>query len=332
MEIRYFKNKIYREHTKKIFTIFLVCLFVSSPQILNAALSCTVTATCNAPDVILFRVSANSNAHAELPSQSNYNAKVCCTGITGLGNSCAGNYAVAVRLSATTNAHLEQNDQGNYANDACISAPGGYRITVAYQNTNCSGYDTIATSMSATTNAHTGGQAAYTKKICLTVDPPSLTFSIDDVSVGFGTLSSSAATFANGARTGSASEVEAHKITVTTNATSGYVVTINSTNSLKILGDTPTVTEIGGTNTASNPGTEQFGMRMTVSSGNGTVSAPYAASGFAYDMANFPDEVATGAGDGTSDVYSARYLANIALTTEPGDYRTNVTYIATGTF
>lgn len=332
MEIRDFKKRIYREHTKKIFTIFLVCLFASSPQILNAALSCSVSATCNSPDVVLFRVSAASNAHAELPSQSNYTAKVCCTGITGLGNSCAGNYAVAVRLDSTTNAHIEQNDQGNYANDACISAPGGYRITVAYQNTNCSGYDTIATSMSATTNAHTGGQSAYTKKICLTVDPPSLTFSIDDNSVGFGTLSSIASTYANGNRTGSATEVEAHKFTVLTNATSGYVVTITANNTLKIVADTPTISAIGATNTAPNPGTEQFGVRYTVSSGNGTVSAPYAASGFAFDSGSFPDEVATGLGDGTSDVYSARYLANISTTTESGDYRTNVTYIATGTF
>lgn len=332
MDIEDFKRKIYLKHTKKIFTIFLVCLFASSPQILNAALSCSVSATCNSPDVVLFRVSAASNAHAELPSQSNYTAKVCCTGITGLGNSCAGNYAVVVRLDATTNAHLEQNDQGNYANDACISAPGGYRITVAYQNTNCSGYDTIATSMSGTTNAHTGGQSAYTKKICLTVNPPSLTFAIDDTTIGFGTLSSSAATYANGNRTGSATEVEAHKITVLTNATSGYVVTIDAPGSLKMVGDTPTITYIGGTNTASSPGTEQFGMRMTVSSGNGTVSAPYAASGFAYDLSNFPDEIATGAGDSTSDIFSVRYLANIATTTESGDYRSIITYIATGTF
>jgi hypothetical protein len=167
--------------------------------------------------------------------------------------------------------------------------------------------------MSGTTNAHTGNQAAYTKKICLTVDPPSFTFAIDDNSVGFGVLSSSAATYANGNRTGSASEVEAHKITVLTNATSGYVVTLDSNFSLKILGGSPTITEIGGTNTASSPGTEQFGMRMTVSSGNGTVSAPYADTGFAYDLSNFPDTVATGAGDGTSDVFSVRYLQILHL-------------------
>ncbi len=309
-----------------------MCVFIISPQVIEAALSCSVTATCNSPDVVLFKVSNASNGHAELPSQSNYAAKVCCTGITGIDNTCTGNYAIVAKLSDVTNAHIEQNTQSNYANNACISAPGGYGITVAYQSTNCSGYDTIATSMSDVTNAHTGNQSAYTTKICLTVNPPSLTFTIDDNSIGFGSLSFSAATYANGNRTGSASEVEAHKVTVTTNATSGYVITVNANNSLKILGDTPTITHIGGTNTASSPGSEQFGMRMTISSGNGTVSAPYADTGFAFDMSNFPDEVATGAGDGTSDAYSVRYIANIASTTEPGDYRTNITYIATGTF
>lgn len=332
MDIRDFKKKIYLEHTKKIFTIFLVCLFASSPQILNAALSCSVTATCNSPDVVLFKVSNASNGHAELPSQSNYTAKVCCTGITSLDNQCTGNYAVVVKLDATTNAHIEQNTQSNYSNNACISAPGGYGITVAYQSTNCSGYDTIATSMSDVTNAHTGNQSAYTTKICLTINPPSLAFTVSDGSIGFGALSSSVSKYATGDLAGSTSETEAHTITAGSTASGGYVITIDGAalRSPTVLNN---ISSIGGTNTAPNPGHEQFGLRATVTSGNGTVSAPYAASGFAYDKNNFPDEVATGSGDFTTTTFSFRYVANITtMTTAATDYRTALTYTATGTF
>lgn len=333
MDIKDFKRKIYLEHTKKIFTIFLVCLFASSPQILNAALSCSVTATCNAPDVVLFKVSAASNAHAELPSQSNYTAKVCCTGITGLDNLCSGNYAIVAKLDATTNAHLEQNTQSNYANNACISAPGGYGITVGYQSTNCSGYDTIATSMSGVTNAHTGNQAAYTTKICLTINPPSLAFSVSDGSIGFGALSSSTAKYATGDLSGSTSETEAHTITAGSTASGGYVITIDGTNNLRSPSTLSLINRIGGTNTASNPGTKQFGLRATVTSGNGTVTSPYDGSGFAYDSANFPDQLASGSGDFTTTTFSLRYIANISSTTQAAsDYQASITYTATGTF
>lgn len=332
MELNNFKKRIYLEHTKKIFTIFLVCLSASSPQILNAALSCTVTATCNSPDVVLFKVSAASNAHAEIPSLSNYTAKVCCTGITGLDNLCTGNYAVVARLSATTNAHIEQNDQGNYANDLCISAPSGNGITVAYQNTNCTGYDTIATSISGTTNAHTGSQGAYTEKICLTIAQASLTFTVSDGSIGFGALTSSASTYATGDTLGSSTEVEAHTISASSTASGGYVITIDG-NNLRSSSTLSTISPIGGTNSSPNPGHEQFGLRATVTSGSGTVSVPYAASGFAYDKNNFPDELATGSGDNTTTTFSLRYIANITtITTAASDYRANLTYTATGTF
>jgi hypothetical protein len=50
----------------------------------------------------------------------------------------------------------------------------------------------------------------------------SLTFSISDNTIGFGTLSSGSSKYATGDTTGSASEVEAHNIVVGTNAANGY--------------------------------------------------------------------------------------------------------------
>jgi hypothetical protein len=162
------------------------------------------------------------------------------------------------------------------------------------------------------------------------IAPPSLTFSISDNSIGFGTLTAADDFFANGAGTGSATEVEAHTISASTNATSGYSITINGA-TLTYGGNT--INAIGASNTASSPGTEQFGLRMTASGGDGAVSAPYAASGFAFDTASFPDLVASDAnGDDITTTYSVRYLGNISTTTEAGAYNAVLTYVITASF
>lgn len=137
-------------------------------------LSCTVrTSSCQVGETNIFRLNGSTNAHAELASQSNYGRLVCCSGPTGLGNSCVAlNSATVLRLSGSTNAHVEQNDQSTTAydsNKACISANVGDTITVAYQNTNCTGYQTTVASISGTTNAHVGDSTAYTKKICASI-------------------------------------------------------------------------------------------------------------------------------------------------------------------
>jgi len=156
-----------------------------------------------------------------------------------------------------------------------------------------------------------------------------LSFSISTNSIGFGTLSSSAARYANAAGTGSATEVEAHTLVAGTNSGSGYTITVNG-NTLTY--SSFTINAIGTTNTASSPGSEQFGLRMTATGGTGTVSAPYAAAGFALDTAAFPDEVASATGVSADTTYSVRYLANIASNTEAGSYTATLTYVATGNF
>jgi hypothetical protein len=158
---------------------------------------------------------------------------------------------------------------------------------------------------------------------------PGLTFSISDNSIGFGSLSPSAARFATGAGTGSATEIEAHNIIVGTDAVNGYTLTVTGTT---LQSGANTITAIGPTNTASAVGTEQFGLRMTASGGIGTVSAPYAAAGFAFDTAAFPDEVASATGASANTTFSVRYIANIATMTEAGTYTANITYIVTANF
>ncbi len=157
----------------------------------------------------------------------------------------------------------------------------------------------------------------------------SITFSISDNSISFGTLTSGAARYASGTASGDTSEVEAHNLIVGTNASNGYSLTLNG-NTLTSGGNT--ITAIGASNSASSVGTEQFGLRLTAAGGNGAVNAPYAASGFAFDSGAFPDTVATSTVATANTTYSARYLANIGSNTEAGSYSATLTYTATANY
>jgi len=164
--------------------------------------------------------------------------------------------------------------------------------------------------------------------VSATVDE-SLNFSISDTTIGFGTLSASAARYATGDTNGSATETGAHNLVAGTNATNGYTITVTG-NTLTSGGNT--ITAIGDTNTVSSTGNEQFGLRMSASGGSGTVTAPYADSGFALDTAAFPDQVASYTGPSSDTTYSVRYLANIASNTEAGAYTSTLTFIATANY
>lgn len=157
----------------------------------------------------------------------------------------------------------------------------------------------------------------------------SITFTISDSSIGFGTLSSSAARYATGDTAGNSSETEAHTLVVGTNASNGYTLTLNGST---LTSGSDTIDAIGNTNTASSTGTEQFGVRFTASGGSGAVTAPYAAAGFAFDSAAFPDQVASASAATANTTYSARYLANISANTEAGSYSSTLTYLASANF
>jgi len=156
-----------------------------------------------------------------------------------------------------------------------------------------------------------------------------LTFTISDNTIGFGPLTSGGPRFATGDATGGGAEVEAHNLTASTNAGSGYVISVAGTT---LTFGAHTITAIGAANTASAPGTEQFGIRANATGGTGIVSAPYAAGGFALDTAVFPDEFASAPGATVLTTFSVRYLANVSAMTEAGNYSANLTYTATGRF
>ncbi len=156
----------------------------------------------------------------------------------------------------------------------------------------------------------------------------SITFSISDSTIGFGTLTSADDFFASGNLLGSATEAEAHNLIVGTNASNGYTMSLNGAT---LTSGAHTIAT-SSTNAASSVGTEQFGLRMTASGGSGTVSVPYAASGFAFDSLAFPDQVASASVSSANTTYSARYIGNITAQTEAGDYTATLTYVATANF
>ncbi len=157
----------------------------------------------------------------------------------------------------------------------------------------------------------------------------SITFSISDNTIGFGSLLSASARYATGDTLGSGSETDAHNIIVGTNAANGYSLNINGST---LSYATSTINAIGSTNTASAAGTEQFGVRLVASGGSGAVAVPYAAAGFALDTASFPDQIAASTGTTNSTTYGVRYIANITANTEAGTYGSTLTYTATPNF
>jgi len=135
----------------------------------SASLTCSVKvapASCVAPEVEVFRMSSNSNAHAGTPGGSSYGYKVCCSGVTGLGNSCSGTYATVLTLSGTDNAHVASD--GSYATKACLSVGAGGAVDCTYSSS-CTGSYACVAKISATTNAHVAdcvGADPYGTKVC----------------------------------------------------------------------------------------------------------------------------------------------------------------------
>ena len=164
----------------------------------------------------------------------------------------------------------------------------------------------------------------------------SLSFTVSSNALYFGNLRSSGVCFAQNTNPGyvtcpTTTETEAFNMTAGTNATTGYTISVQG-DTLR-SGVTNTITALAS-NTASIPGTEQFGLRATAAgSGTGVVDAPYAAAGFAYTATtSTPTTVAHAAAATLSNTYSVRYLANIAPETQAGRYTTSHTYVATGNF
>jgi hypothetical protein len=164
----------------------------------------------------------------------------------------------------------------------------------------------------------------------------SLSFSISTTTLYFGTLSTGAARFASSTNVaGDATETIAHTLAVSTNAGSGYTISVRGQTLTSQQNASNTIAFIGATVASSTAGSEQFGIRATVSGGTGsTIDSTYsAATSYGYDATATTSAVfATGSGATLTSTYSLRYVANISTLTEAGTYVANLIYVATANY
>ena len=163
----------------------------------------------------------------------------------------------------------------------------------------------------------------------------SLTFSISDNSIGFGSLTPSFARYATGDSLGSTSDSTAPTvISVMSSANGGYSLTVGGSTLICISCGGSTIEAIGATPAPSTPGTSQFGIRVGLlfGDGTGTVSAPYDSSNWAFDEGNMPDQIGYGSGDGSETLFGVRYMANTTSVSDAGEYGSTLTYTVTATY
>lgn len=160
---------------------------------------------------------------------------------------------------------------------------------------------------------------------------PSITFSISDVAIGFGTLTSGAVRYATGNAAGGTTETTAaHTMSAGTNGTTGLVVTYNGallTSAANTIDAATSVTPPG------NTAIEQFAIAVDDNGTAFTIPAGYDQATPLYSyVANTTTTLFSVGGPLTSTAVDVHYLANIAANTQAGNYQTDITYIATGTF
>jgi hypothetical protein len=313
-----------------LYSALLVAILI--PAISHAALSCSVTtaAACISPSTIVMRMSAATNAHSELPSQSTagYAANaLCCGGVAGIGNTCGGSFATAFKLSSTTNAQVEQGTQTNYTNNACLSISSG-SVTVGYQATNCAGFDTTLGSISSVTNAHAGSPASYATKVCATAAATvqTLTFSLGSNAVNLGSIT-----------TGATAKIS-HTMNASTNGASGLSISVRG-NTLTSGSNTVLAC---ATNCSSTPGLSQFGINLVANTTPTIGAAPTGAPAIGTAATNYNtansfrfvsgEVIANATGPINDTTYTLSYIANAAPVTSAGSYSTSLVYVVTANF
>lgn len=202
------------------------------------------------------------------------------------------------------------------------SSPGSYAIAIA---------GSFGDNGTITTNIINND----TVTISATVQQ-SLTFTLSTSTIYFGTLSTIGAKYASSTNpVGDSLETIAHTLGVATNAPSGYTLSVRGQTLTSQQNASNTIDAMGAVATATSTGSEQFGIRATVSGGTGaTIDSTYASTtAFGYaGTATTSDVLATGSGSTNTSTYSLRYVANISGLTEAGTYTANLVYVATANF
>lgn len=232
-------------------------------------------------------------------------------------------------------------DGGDFTNSETITVEIGTNATSSGTGANQINNQTEAQNNSDSTIDITSGAsdvgslsveviADDSVNVTASVDP-SITFSISDTTIGFGTLTTGAARYANGAATGSASVTPAHTLSAGTNAATGLAVTYNGALLTSASNNIDAATITGDADGV--PGTEQFAISFDDNGSTFTMVSAYdEASNNSSFVAGVTTQILSTSAPVASTSVDAHYLANIAANTPAGSYSTDITYIATGTF
>ena len=139
------------------FLVLFALFFIAIPSVFAADYNCP-------PNQEIFRISSQTNAHAELVSGGgNYATDICFDDYFGNFNgvpdrNCGVNNPPILKLSQTSNAHVEIPSLSNYGLNVCFS---GLSCIVQPSTSACPAGKIEIASLSANTNAHVGIPGTY---------------------------------------------------------------------------------------------------------------------------------------------------------------------------
>ncbi|MHC1611313.1 MAG: PKD domain-containing protein [Candidatus Methanospirareceae archaeon] len=112
-----------------------VTIHIHSPAVL---FSCAIKTSCGGGETEVLGLSAQDNAHAELPTEENYTYKLCCANVssvqtttgTGTCDTLGAGFTGLITLSGDTNAQVEKynytgTDGFLYKKNVCVKLVGG---------------------------------------------------------------------------------------------------------------------------------------------------------------------------------------------------------------
>ncbi len=274
----------------------------------------TPSGTCTMPSGLV-STSATLSAQTGATGFSIVNSSNGAPYITRTASSISASTAVSYTLSGVTN-------------PSTANSTFYIRITT-YASTDTTGGSTDTGVVATSTASQLSVSASVDETLTFCTGTSGITSSscagATGSSVDLGSLSPST--------TGSATS----QIGVSTNATSGYVITVNGST---LTSGSDTIAALAS-QTASTINTNQFGLNLR-DNATPNVGSDVAGAGTATATANYNtvdqyrfvsgDQIASKASADNFRLFTVSYIANIAGSTPAGSYATTMTYIVTPTF
>lgn len=154
--------------------IFIIILLIIPITYASSISQCDVVSRqCNQNEIELFKLSSNSNAHAQLSTSNTYAWRVCCQ-VDNIVQQCSGNKEEVLSLSGNTNAHAEAYvASGDYTIDICLKPNDNSKANcvLRYNNDICPSNYQCVVALSSTQNAHLGDCTSYPISVCCGIPP-----------------------------------------------------------------------------------------------------------------------------------------------------------------